>query len=104
MFYLVALLRTALENGEETQTLEYLTSQNRKILNFCKQAKIGVKQYLPHYTTQQEWIDHFGDKWDRFYKMKMQFDPKHILSTGQRIFGPVVDVNNVALRWLLPNI
>ncbi|KMT20694.1 hypothetical protein BVRB_1g006690 [Beta vulgaris subsp. vulgaris] len=98
VFYLVALLRTALENGEETQTLEYLTSQNRKILNFCKQAKIGVKQYLPHYTTQQEWIDHFGDKWDRFYKMKMQFDPKHILSTGQRIFGPVVDVNNVALR------
>ena len=93
VFYLVALLRSALENGEETQSLKYLTDQNRRILKFCEEAKIGVKQYLPHYTTQQEWIKHFGDKWDHFHKMKMEFDPKHILATGQHIFRPIFNLN-----------
>ncbi|CAO2835664.1 unnamed protein product [Amaranthus hypochondriacus] len=99
VFYLVALLRSALENGEETQSLKYLTDQNRRILKFCEKAKIGVKQYLPHYTTQQEWIKHFGDKWDHFHKMKMEFDPKHILATGQHIFRPIFNLNaDVSLR------
>jgi len=98
VFYLVALLRSALENGEETQSLQYLIDQNQKILKFCKERKIAMKQYLPYYTTQHEWKDHFGDRWDQFYKMKMQFDPKHILATGQRIFKPIVDVDDIALR------
>ncbi|KAK9743428.1 hypothetical protein RND81_03G238500 [Saponaria officinalis] len=98
VFYLVALLRSALENGEETQSLEYLTSQNQKILEFCKKAKIGIKQYLPHYTTELEWKDHFGDKWDHFYKMKMEFDPKKILATGQRIFKPSFEKDGVSYR------
>ncbi|KAF2324624.1 hypothetical protein GH714_015701 [Hevea brasiliensis] len=88
VFYLVALLRSALDNGEETQTLEYLSNQNRQILRFCDDAGIKVKQYLPHYTTQQEWMDHFGDKWSQFYQKKMEFDPRRILATGQRIFMP----------------
>ncbi|KAJ6336222.1 hypothetical protein OIU78_012754 [Salix suchowensis] len=88
VFYLVALLRSALDNGEETQSLEYLTNQNHKILRFCDDAGIKVKQYLPHYTTQEEWMDHFGDKWDQFYRRKMEFDPRHLLATGQRIFNP----------------
>ncbi|KAL5557964.1 hypothetical protein UlMin_034175 [Ulmus minor] len=86
VFYLVALLRSALDTGEETQALEYLKHQNRQILRFCDEAGIKTKQYLPHYTTQQEWVDHFGDKWDQFYKRKMEFDPRRILATGQRIF------------------
>ena len=65
VFYLVALLRSALDTGDETQTLEYLNNQNRQILSFCDDAGINVKQYLPHYTTQQEWMDHFGDKLSR---------------------------------------
>ncbi|OAY50659.1 cytokinin dehydrogenase 5 isoform X1 [Manihot esculenta] len=88
VFYLVAFLRSALDNGEETQTLEYLSNQNRQILRFCDDAGIKVKQYLPHYTTQQQWVDHFGDKWSQFYKKKMEFDPRRILATGQRIFTP----------------
>ncbi|XP_042516486.1 LOW QUALITY PROTEIN: cytokinin dehydrogenase 5-like [Macadamia integrifolia] len=88
VFYLVALLRSALDFGEETQSLDYLKDQNRRILDFCKDAGIGVKQYLPNYTTQQEWMDHFGDKWKLFLHRKMQFDPKHILAPGQRIFSP----------------
>ncbi|KAJ1401313.1 Oxygen oxidoreductase covalent FAD-binding site, partial [Sesbania bispinosa] len=82
VFYLVAFLRSALD----TETLEYLINQNRQILRFCHDSEIKVKQYLPHYTTQQEWMDHFGDKWTQFNAMKMQFDPRRILATGQRIF------------------
>ncbi|GER35521.1 cytokinin oxidase/dehydrogenase [Striga asiatica] len=88
VFYLVALLRSALDNGEETQTLEYLSNQNRQILRFCEEAGIKVKQYLPHYTTQEEWKNHFGEKWTLFSKRKDEFDPRHILATGQRIFTP----------------
>ncbi|CAA0843422.1 Cytokinin dehydrogenase 5 [Striga hermonthica] len=88
VFYLVALLRSALDNGEETQTLEYLSNQNRQILRFCEEAGIKVKQYLPHYTTQEEWKNHFGEKWALFSKRKDEFDPRHILATGQRIFTP----------------
>ncbi|KAK1407462.1 hypothetical protein QVD17_39078 [Tagetes erecta] len=88
VFYLVALLRSALDNGEETLTLKHLSDENRKILAFCKESKIEVKQYLPHYTTQKEWMDHYGDKWPQIYKRKMEFDPRRILATGQRIFEP----------------
>lgn len=88
VFYLVALLRSALDNGEETQTLEYLSDQNRQILRFCDDAGIMIKQYLPHYNTQKQWMDHFGDKWPMIYQRKMEFDPKHILATGQRLFQP----------------
>ncbi|KAA8528688.1 hypothetical protein F0562_036043 [Nyssa sinensis] len=97
VFYLVALLRSALDSGDETQSLEYLTNQNRQILKFCDHAGINVKQYLPHYTTQQEWMDHFGDKWSSFYRRKMEFDPRRILATGQRIFEHTFD-SNPALR------
>ncbi|XAR64153.1 Cytokinin dehydrogenase [Bertholletia excelsa] len=88
VFYLVGLLRSALDSGDERQTLEYLSNQNRQILEFCDEARIDVKQYLPHYTTQRDWIDHFGHKWDWFQQMKAEFDPKHILAVGQRVFPP----------------
>lgn len=88
VFYLVALLRSALQNGDEALTLERLSDENRQILDFCKEQNIGVKQYLPHYTTQQEWMDHYGEKWPQIYKSKMEFDPRHILATGQKIFQP----------------
>lgn len=99
VFYLVALLRSALDNGDdETQTLDYLSSQNRQILRFCEDNGIGCKQYLPHYTTQQEWTRHFGDsKWKQFDKRKMEFDPRHILATGQRIFTPLINPSDYSL-------
>lgn len=88
VFYLVAFLRSALDSGEETQSLQYLSNQNSQILRFCDDAGIKAKQYLPHYTTHKEWMDHFGDKWEQFYQRKMEFDPRSILATGQRIFSP----------------
>ncbi|KAL6493078.1 Cytokinin dehydrogenase 5 [Orobanche gracilis] len=94
VFYLVALLRSALGNGDETQALDYLSNQNRQILRFCQESGIHVKQYLPHYTTQQEWEHHFGDKWTLFSRRKVEFDPRNILATGQRIFAaPSLHIN-----------
>lgn len=91
VFYLVALLRSATvdSSGDASRRLEHLADQNRRILKFCVDEGIEVKQYLPHYSTREEWAGHFGDdKWARFYQNKMEFDPKQILSTGQRIFKP----------------
>ncbi|KAF3446372.1 hypothetical protein FNV43_RR11551 [Rhamnella rubrinervis] len=100
VFYLVAFLRSALDSGDETQSLQYLTNQNRQILRFCDDTGIQAKQYLPHYTTQKEWMDHFGDKWAQFYQRKKEFDPRRILATGQRIFipssSPSNNMNNIA--------
>ncbi|KAJ3696108.1 hypothetical protein LUZ60_001485 [Juncus effusus] len=90
IFYLVAFLRSAItDSTEPTQTLDYLTQQNEKILDFCAQSNIKVKQYLPHYETRSEWVQHFGPKWDRFVKLKSEFDPKFILGVGQGIFQPI---------------
>ncbi|KAK4481413.1 hypothetical protein RD792_005962 [Penstemon davidsonii] len=96
VFYVVALLRSALDTGDETQSLDYLSHQNHQILHFCKDEGINAKQYLPHYTTQQEWVHHFGDKWAQFSTRKMEFDPRHILATGQRIFTPSFSPNKGA--------
>lgn len=97
VFYLVAFLRSALESDDETQTLDYLNNQNYEILKLCEDEKINVKQYLPHYTNQQEWRDHFGEKyWTKFQQRKLEFDPRHILSTGQRIFMPSFNPNTAS--------
>lgn len=101
VFYLVAFLRSALDNGDSSQTLEYLNNQNRQILKFCDDNGIKIKQYLPHYTTQKEWIEHFGDKWSTFYRRKMEFDPKHILATGQGIFYPNFSYNEWTFQLII---
>ncbi|CAK8531951.1 unnamed protein product [Lathyrus sativus] len=63
-------------------------AQNIEILKFCKDAEIKYKLYLPHYSTQEEWRNHFGPKkWKSFVQRKYQFDPRMILSPGQRIFN-----------------
>ncbi|CAN6440639.1 unnamed protein product [Victoria cruziana] len=87
-FYLVALLRSALDLGDEAQALEFLSAQNEEVLRFCEVRAIPAKQYLPSYADTADWKRHFGDKWDRFVRRKAAFDPKAILSPGQRIFRP----------------
>lgn len=98
VFYLVAFLRSALDDGIEIQTLEYLMNQNHQILRYCDDEKINIKQYLPHYTSEQEWIHHFGNKWAQFSKRKMEFDPKYILATGQSIFKPSFNPKKASRR------
>ncbi|XAR67157.1 Cytokinin dehydrogenase [Bertholletia excelsa] len=81
-FYSIGLL---VSGGESDW--ELLESQNKQILEFCSKAGIRAKQYLPHYRTKEEWMNHFGSKWETFQQRKRQFDPKMILSPGQRIFN-----------------
>ncbi|KAF9619234.1 hypothetical protein IFM89_005788 [Coptis chinensis] len=97
-FYLVALLRSALDSADETQSLDHLRNQNQRILEFCDEAGINVKQYLPNYSTQEEWKIHFGDRWNLFLKRKMEFDPKYILATGQHIFQPLFGSSSASYR------
>nr|CAB3474430.1 unnamed protein product [Digitaria exilis] len=87
VFYLVAFLRSALPGASES--LEALARQNQMILDFCAEAGIGAKQYLPNHKAQREWAEHFGAaRWERFARLKAQFDPRAILATGQGIFPP----------------
>jgi cytokinin dehydrogenase len=85
VFYLVAFLRSALPGAAES--LEELAGQNRRILDFCADAGIGAKQYLPNHKSQPEWEAHFGpERWARFASLKAEYDPKAMLATGQGIF------------------
>ncbi|KAK9682477.1 hypothetical protein RND81_10G076500 [Saponaria officinalis] len=86
VFYLVAFLTSAIPSSTGTNCLDHILSQNERILEFCKAANLGVKQYLPHYSTQKEWKTHFGPKWQVFTQMKATYDPLAILAPGQRIF------------------
>lgn len=81
VFYVVGLLRSSgFDNLKEFQ------AQNQQILKFCKDAGIKAKEYIPEYGTQDEWVEHFGPKWQLFEDRKAKFDPKRILSPGQGIF------------------
>lgn len=82
IFYVVSLLRTS-----GVDKLEEFQIQNQQILQFCKDVGIGMKQYLPQKETHEEWVEHFGEKWEVFEKRKAQFDSNKILSPGQGIFN-----------------
>ncbi|KAJ9685540.1 hypothetical protein PVL29_017538 [Vitis rotundifolia] len=86
IFYLVAFLSSAVPSSTGTDGLEYILSRNKRILDFCKTARLGAKQYLPHYTTQEEWRTHFGPRWEAFAQRKSAYDPLAILAPGHRIF------------------
>ncbi|XP_074364996.1 cytokinin dehydrogenase 9-like [Apium graveolens] len=86
LFYLVAFLSSAVPHSTGSDGLKHILTQNRRILDFCDSAHLGVKQYLPHYDTQEEWKSHFGTKWEIFRKRKYTYDPLAILSPGQKIF------------------
>ncbi|KAL9154076.1 hypothetical protein ABFS82_10G090300 [Erythranthe guttata] len=60
---------------------------NNRILGLCKKAGVNVKQYLTQYKSKQDWIKHYGSKWKIIRQTKATFDPKMILSPGQRIFN-----------------
>ncbi|CAI9782634.1 unnamed protein product [Fraxinus pennsylvanica] len=84
IFYCVGLLHSG--SFDDWQDLD---NQNNEILEFCDRAGIKMKQYLPHYKSKEDWIKHFGSKWNTFLERKAQFDPRMILSPGQKIFNSV---------------
>ncbi|KAJ6740545.1 OXIDASE putative-RELATED [Salix purpurea] len=63
--------------------------QNKAVVRFCEEAGIKIVKYLADYTTIEEWIKHFGSKWTTFRERKAQYDPKNILSPGQKIFNGI---------------
>ncbi|CAM8916970.1 unnamed protein product [Rhodiola kirilowii] len=86
VFYLVAFLSSAVHSSKNTDSLQNILNRNRRILEFCESTNLGVKQYLPHYDTQEEWKVHFGSQWDAFVQKKLLYDPLAILAPGHRIF------------------
>ncbi|BBG96459.1 cytokinin oxidase/dehydrogenase 6 [Prunus dulcis] len=90
IFYLVAFLTSAVPSSTGTDGLEHILTQNKRILEFCETAHLGVKQYLPHYTTKKEWQAHFGPRWEAFVQRKSAYDPLAILAPGQRIFQKAI--------------
>ncbi|PIN20067.1 Proteins containing the FAD binding domain [Handroanthus impetiginosus] len=86
VFYLVAFLSSAIPSSTGKDGLEHILTQNNKILNFCGRPHLGIKQYLPHYSSQEEWKAHFGAHWEVFHRRKLTYDPLAILAPGQRIF------------------
>ncbi|WCJ38998.1 Cytokinin dehydrogenase 6 [Euphorbia peplus] len=90
IFYLVAFLTSAVPSSTGTDGLEHILTQNRRILEFCNTERLGVKKYLPHYTTQEEWQNHYGSQWKRFVQRKSAYDPLAILAPGHRIFQKAI--------------
>ncbi|VAH06794.1 unnamed protein product [Triticum turgidum subsp. durum] len=82
VFYLVGFLPSAIGPHSIKRTLNL----NNQIIEFSNKASIGVKQYLPHYSTEPEWKAHYGARWDAFQQRKNTYDPLAILAPGQRIF------------------
>ncbi|KAL4182831.1 hypothetical protein AMTRI_Chr11g152190 [Amborella trichopoda] len=89
VFYLVAFLRFSLPFPLGF-SVEAMHAQNQQIMEFCKQNGIGMKQYLPYYSKQSEWEDHFGNKWEEYRARKMRYDPMAILAPGQNIFPRII--------------
>ncbi|GAB4854538.1 Cytokinin dehydrogenase 7 [Ancistrocladus abbreviatus] len=86
IFYIVALLRFSRPYAHRGPA-EDMVAQNQEILRHCKRSGYNFKLYLPHYESQEEWKQHFGNQWMRFVERKEKFDPMAILAPGQRIFS-----------------
>lgn len=82
IFYTLGLLHSC-----EPSHYHIFDEFNGRIMGFCKENGIEVKQYLPHYESIQDWIIHFASKWETIQRRKAMFDPKFILSPGQNIFN-----------------
>lgn len=90
LIYLVAFLSHAVPSSNGSDSLNHILKRNKQILEFCGTAHLGVKQYLPHYNKQEDWMHHFGPKWEVFAKRKSTYDPLALLAPGQRIFRNVI--------------
>ncbi|KAF8006973.1 hypothetical protein BT93_K1080 [Corymbia citriodora subsp. variegata] len=86
IFYMVAFLPSAVPSDSGMESLEHILAQNERIKSLCSTKLPGVKQYLSHYSTQEEWQTHFGPRWEVFVQRKLEYDPLAILAPGQRIF------------------
>lgn len=65
-----------------------LLAQNRRF--YDRAVSLGAKRYLygaiPDMTSG-DWQRHYGDHWPAVTDLKSRFDPEHVLTPGQGIFG-----------------
>ncbi|XP_062117858.1 cytokinin dehydrogenase 1-like [Humulus lupulus] len=94
IIYLVAFLSSAMPSSTGKDGLNHILTQNKRILQYCATAHLGTKQYLPHYSTQEEWRAHFGSKWQVFLNRKSAYDPLAILAPGQKIFQKAIPLSD----------
>jgi cytokinin dehydrogenase len=92
VFYAVSLLWSAFSIDEVMK----LERENESVMEFCDKAGIKCKQYLPHYTSQDGWQQHFGAKWGKITELKAKYDPQAILSPGQKIFPSRAEAVGIA--------
>ncbi|KAI3899487.1 hypothetical protein MKW92_001546 [Papaver armeniacum] len=85
LVYAVGMLRSANPNTCTKKCLNEFLQQNLQITTKST-TDLGGKQYLPHYTDEEQWKQHFGGRWERFLARKSEFDPLHLLAPGQSIF------------------
>lgn len=85
IFYIVALLRFT-NPYQKSPSVRDLVLQNQEIIQTCVRSGFDFKLYLPHYNTEDDWKQHFGDRWLWFVEMKSRYDPMAILAPGQKIF------------------
>ncbi|KAI4319616.1 hypothetical protein MLD38_033196 [Melastoma candidum] len=86
VFYIVAFLSSPIPSASTRDSVEHILARNQRIVNYCFRMITGCKQYLPHYSTQEEWRAHFGPKWEVMMRRKLLYDPLAILAPRQRIF------------------
>ncbi|MCP2261983.1 FAD/FMN-containing dehydrogenase [Streptoalloteichus tenebrarius] len=79
-----ALLRTT--SPDDADALARIASANHYFAERVREAGGAV---YPHGTmsfTRDDWQAHFGPVWPRFAAAKVRYDPRHVLTSGQRIF------------------
>ncbi|CAL9754087.1 unnamed protein product [Musa acuminata subsp. burmannicoides] len=95
VFYVVSVLRAAPPTCTVgSSCLDGLMQQNEQMIRMATAARgsshggggMGAKQYMPYLQCEEEWREHFGQKWKRFEELKSKFDPLNVLAPGQRIF------------------
>nr|XP_018682012.1 PREDICTED: cytokinin dehydrogenase 3-like [Musa acuminata subsp. malaccensis] len=94
VFYVVSVLRAAPPICTVgSSCLDGLMQQNEQMIRMATArgsshggGGMGAKQYMPYLRCEEEWREHFGQKWKRFEELKSKFDPLNVLAPGQRIF------------------
>jgi len=84
--FLFSLLRTAAPPTPEV--VARMVADNRVVYELARDAggkryPIGSVQLSP-----ADWRDHYGPDWPAFAAAKARYDPRHVLTPGQGIFGP----------------
>lgn len=84
--HLFNILTAAPAPGVDPAFEQRMLARNRRL--FEKARSMGGTRYpidsVPF--SRNDWVQHYGDQWPRFSRLKRQFDPAGILTPGPQIF------------------